>query len=142
MTPDIFIPFSVRFSLKIFTLPSVGKLLGNLLYKIKDQYVFLNFALKGIKDELIKNKIQMNGKEIKKITSLKKLLSVVGSSISENESQNLLSIKENVMSSIATIDEILLIIKEKEEHKELKQNLFNYSELAINSHLTKYSKAI
>lgn len=142
MNSHISIPFEVRFFSEMFKLPSLGKFISKIKSNTKDQYAFVNYALIGIKEAIIKNQIKVDENDIKEFSKIRKLLSFVSSAINETDSVNLSAIKENVIESVATIDEIQVIIEEKIAYKTLKQNLYNASEFAITSHLEKYSKAV
>lgn len=139
------IPFEIRLFSESFKLPSFGKFLSNLRKKIKDQYVFLNYAFMGFKEALIENKIPSNTlteSDIREFEKLIKLLSFVNSAIKDTDSINLLEIKTNVTETISSIDEIIKIIKDKLAYKQLKSNLSNSSIYALSNHLSKYNKAV
>lgn len=135
------IPFEIRFSSEMFKFPSLGILYSKIKKNTKDKYVFLNYALLGIKEQILINKSEFGESDIKDFSKLLKLLSFVVSAIADNEDQQLIEIKKSAIDSIEQIKEIIKIINDKLSYKRLKSNLFIASSEAINSHLSKYDRA-
>ena len=135
------IPFEVRLASEMFRFPFLGKFFSKVKKNTKDKYVFLNYALFGIKEQILKNKSEFGEADVKDFSNVLKLLSFVVLAIGDNEDQQLIEIKSSVLDSIEQIEEIIKIINDKLSYKRLKSNLFIASSEAINSHLSKYDKA-
>jgi hypothetical protein len=139
MNTHLSIPFEVRFFSGMFKLPSLGKLFSTISRGIKDQYVFVNFALLGYKENLLKNLLDVSERDIRDFQKLKELLGLVSKAIKTGDSQFLLTIKQNTEESIVYIDEIVTIIEEKLAYKSLKSDLYQASGRAVSAHLAKYN---
>src|ERR1039458_8122810 len=123
MEAEFQIPFDMKFFLGSFKIPSIGKFIHQVIGNVKEKYSYLDFALIGFKDELLRNNIQMNQDNLKPFNTLKSLFSIVNNSISETENQHLLEIKNHVSSILNSIDEIIQIASDRLEYQNFKRDI-------------------
>jgi len=131
------IPLEVRFSLKAFRLPSIGRFVSSLSRRLSDQYVFMNFAFLGMKEDILNGHLKLNVNDISDLTRIEKLLSLVVSSIRGSDNDALSKIKDSSAASIATIGEIKAIIEDFERDRAFKKEFAEASYKSMEACLNK-----